>query len=258
MSFNSNNNNDRQPVNVTYSPVTFSNPESAICKSKLSISYFNKLLKIGIALRKNEGSNDAYATYDMENQTEVYVSYTKAKILHDLIEQMKTDDSIHNVCIELKGGLLVISDGSELGSDSPCITIHTMDGSGNVSSVIYQTKSNYHKGAYNYSTDSGSYEDQYFNDIELDSFQNVLHEYYNAATYAVAATVMEASMYKRNAMNERIYAIAEKVGAVTHNNGGGYSNKSQFLNNNNSSNDNSSMDIPNGYERSSFDDIANS
>ena len=102
----------------------------------------------------------------------------------------------------------------------------------------------------------GSFADMYFDDIELDVFSNVLLQYFNAGTYAFAASVMEANMYKHNSIRNTIYAIAEKVGASTNSNGnnGGYSSKSQFLNNNPSSNGNEMNGLPKEY--SSIDDIA--
>lgn len=254
MSFKTYNNNDRQPTNTTYSPVSFGNPEE-LGGSRLNVSYFNKLLQISI--QKRNGTKNDYATYDTENPSTVYLSITKAKMLYDLIEKMKTDNSIHNVCIETNKGLLMVSDGSNHGVTSPCISISSADESGAVSTVVYVTKTNYHKGAYNYDMDAGTYSDQYFNDIELDTFENVLLQYYNAGTYAVAATVMEANMYKHNALRNVIMAIAEKVGASTNNNnGGGYSNKSQFLNNNNNSSNGDMNGVPKEYESATFDDIA--
>ena len=109
--------------------------------------------------------------------------------------------------------------------------------------------------------DSNEYTDQYFGDLEIEVFENVLLQYYNAATYAIAATVMEASMYKHNALRNTINAIAEKVGVDFGNNGGGYSSKSQFLSGNNnqsSSSSNSGMSggVPKEYESATFDDIA--
>lgn len=252
MAFKNYDNNKTQVTNTTYSQVSFSNPESKVDQTRFSVSYFNKLLKLSLA-KKIEQNNNQFATYDTDNQVSVYVSFSKAKILLDLIRIMKEDDSIHNVCIELKGGLLTVSDGTEYGVNTPCFSITYGDENGNVNSIIYQTKS--HNGAYNYN--DGSYETKEFVDLELDSFETVLEEYYKASTYAVAATVMEASMYKRNATNTTIYAIAEKVGATT-NKGGGYSNKTTFLNNDNSSSSsNSSMNDSDEYSMSSFDDIHN-
>lgn len=250
MSFNTYNNNDKQPVNVTYSPVSFSNPEVENA-SRLNISYFNKLLQISI--QKRNGTKNNYATYDTEHPYTVFLSITKAKMLYDLIDKMKTDDSINNVCVETNKGLITVT------KNPTTISISSVDESGSVDTATYEIKKHYHKGAYNYDMRDGSFADMYFDDIELDVFSNVLLQYFNAGTYAFAASVMEANMYKHNSIRNTIYAIAEKVGASTNSNGngGGYSNKSQFLNNNNNSggNSNEMNGLPKEY--SSFDDIAN-
>ena len=91
MSFKSYNNNDKQPTNTTYSPVSFSNPE-ALDGSRLNINYFNKLLQVTI--QKRNGTKNDFATYDTENTADIYISITKAKVLYDLMQMMKNDDSI--------------------------------------------------------------------------------------------------------------------------------------------------------------------
>lgn len=252
---NTYNNNDKQPINVTYSSIGFSNPNGKAAQSKLNISYFNRLLKIGIA-NKKPSNNNGYDTYDNENQAAVFISSTKARILSSMINTLMSENDTHNVSVEIKNGLILVSDGSEFGIDSPCIVIKAADESGNISTAIYETKTDYHKGIANY-TDGGDYTEVPFSDLEILQFQNVLDEYVKASTYAIAASVMEAGMYKRNAATEVLYNIGRKVGVVSDgngNNGGG-----SFLNrsNNNSSNNG----LPNGvsakeYEVSSFDDIA--
>jgi hypothetical protein len=261
MAFRSYNNNDRQPTNTTYSGISFSNPGSEISQTKFSISYFNKVMKITIANRNNNGSNDNYATYDNDNAVVVYISNIKARILSDLITLMNARSDIHNVCVELKNGLMEVSDGSDYGSKSPCISISYAQEDGSVNKIVYQTKAGFHTGAYNYY--DGKYESKTFDNIELDTFQMCLEEYYKASSYAIAASVMEAGMYKRNYEVELIKSIAEKVGASNggSNNANKFNNKTFLSGNSESqpaSNSNvttpSSM-IPREYETSTFDDI---
>lgn len=249
------NNNERQITNNTFSSMSFSNSESKIAHSKLNISYFNRVLKVGIALQMNGDQNDTFAKFDNENQIAVYISWSKAKILLDLIRKMRLSKDIHNVCIELRGGLFTVSDGKEFGVPNTCFSIKYANDDGE-HVVIYETKTNY-MGAYNYK-DSQNYETAQFNDIELDAFETVLEEYYKAATYAVAASVMEANMYKREYTNNLINAIADKVGAQTagNNNKNSYNNKT-FLNNNGGGNNNEMNDGANTeFTQSSFEDIA--
>lgn len=253
------NNNDKQITNTTYSGVVFTNAESKIMQTRFSIAYFNKLMKISIALRNNAGSNDAYATYDTDNQVSVYVSPTKAFMLWHMIKTNLSEPTIHNVCIELKNGLFKISDGSEYGSDNYCFSISYADEAGNVNEVVYETKSSFYTAAYNYNDDK--FNTVTFSDMELTMLAMVLEEYYKASSYAVAATVMEANMYKRNAQVELIKAIADKVGVQ----GGGASkqfNSKTFLQGSNNSNNSSSNTgelngIPKYYEATTFESIAN-
>ena len=265
MALNTYNNNQKQITNTTYSNVVFSNGDSKLCPSRFSIAYFNKLMKVSIALRNNAGSNDAYATFDTENQVSVYVSPAKAWILAEMIDKMFTEGSdMHNVCVELKNGLLKVTDGTDFDLDHPCISISYADEAGNVNEVIYECKgASAYTGAYNYS--DGEFSTESFPEFELQSIVMALREYYKASSYAIAASVMEAGMYKRNSQYEMIKAIADKVGAQT-----GSGNKTSFNNktflsasNNNhntfSSGSNSSggmNGIPKEYEASSFDDIA--
>ena len=250
------NNNERNITNSTFSSIVFSNSESNIMHSRFSISYFNKLMKISIALRNNAGSNDSYATYDTDNQISVYVSYTKAYMLRKMIEKLQQDPDVHNVCIELKNGLLKVSDGSEYnGTGAPCISISYADEAGNVSEVVYETKNNF-TAAYNYS--DGSYETETFSNIEIDTFKMVLNEYYKAASYAVAATVMEASMYKRNYTTDILKGIAGKVGYEIGGNSKQFNSKTFLSNNNNRTASNNNSFVPKEYESSSFDELANS
>lgn len=253
------NNNERQVTNTTFSSMSFSNSESKISHSKFNISYFNRVLKVGIALESKDQANSSYVVYDNDNQTAVFISWGKAKILSDLIKKMKSDASIHNVCIELNGGLFMVSDGSDYGTTNPCFSITRGDDNG-VTTVIYETKNSY-SGAYNYK-DTQNYETYNAQNLELEAFETVLEEFYRTATYAVAASVMEANMYKRDYTNNLLQSIGEKVGARTsnNNNGGGNYNSRSFLGggNNNSSQSNTTSNNDNGFSQSSFEDIANS
>ena len=269
MAFNTNNNNQNQITNTTYTPISFANSESTIDATRFNISYFNKLMKISIAKRNNVGSADAYATYDNDNAVSVYVSYTKAKILHDLMVEMKDNKKMNNVCIELNSGLFKVSNGMEFGVNSPCFSISLGDQAGNITETVYQTKADYYQGAYNFK--DGKFSTKSFENMEYDIFLMVLEQYYIASSYAIAATVMEASMYKRNTQYSLIRAIADKIGVQTATGGGNNNsrnyNSMTFLANNSSpggNNYNQNRDS-NGmsgaseeYESSTFADIASS
>lgn len=258
MAFKSYNNNDKGPTCTTYSGISFSNPESSIGQTKISISYFNKVMKIAIAARNNGNSNNDFATYDNDNAVSVYVSNIKAKILYELIQRLKNDPDTHNVCVELKNGLIKISDGSEYGSSTPCISISYASEDGNVHEIVYQTKAGFHTGAANYN--NGKYENVVFDDIELDTFAMTLDEYYKASSYAVAASIWEANMYRHEYEINLIKSIAEKCGVQMSSGNSAKFNNKTFLNNDSNSNTATTTGsmIPKEYESSTFDDIASS
>ena len=255
MAFKPYNNNDKGPVCSTYSGISFSNPESSLGQTKISIGYFNKVMKISIAARNNNGSNNEYATYDNDNAVSVYVSSTKARILYLLIQKLISDPDTHNVCVELKNGLIKISDGSEYGSSTYCISISYASEDGSVHEIVYQTKGGYHTGAVNYS--NGTYQTETFDDIELETFMMALDEYYKASSYAIAASVWEANMYRHEYEINMIKSIAEKCGVQTNNNSNPakFNNKT-FLANGSQNNNTAGSMIPKEYESSTFDDIA--
>ena len=268
MAFNtySNNQQDNKPTVNVYTPISFTNPESKVQKSRFSISYFNKMMQLSIALRNNEGSNEEFARYNNDNAVKVYISYITAKLLHDGIVDMLTNGKKNNVCVETKNGLLKVSNGIEYGSETPCISIaYAMsDGSNRIAEAIYQTNPD-HTIAYNYS--DGAYSTMSFPNFEIDTFVMALEQYYLASSYAIAATVNESGMYRQRALYDTIRAIAGKVGVPTGGNqsANGYSNHT-FLNNSQNANSstagnnsvNSLNNVPKGYEQSSFDDIVNS
>lgn len=260
MAFKSYNNNEKQQLTcTTYTSISYSNPSSNIAQTKISISYFNKVMKIAIAARNNNGSNNEYATYDNDNAVFVYISNTKARILYLLIQKLIEDPSTHNVCVELKNGLLKVSDGSEYGSSNYCISILYAAKDGSVNEIVYETKGQYHKGAVNYS--DNTYQTVYFDNIELETFAMVLDEYYKASSYAIAASVWEANMYRHDYEINLIKSIAEKCGISSKDDSSKFNNKT-FLSDNNSNKSTYQSNnaakgnmIPKEYESSTFDDL---
>ena len=260
-SYTGNNQQDNKPTVNVYTPISFSNPDSQIQPSRFSISYFNRLMMMSIALKLKGNDNDEYAKYS-DNPTKVFISYRQAKILHDAILKMRTDNTIHNVCVETKNGLLKVSDGSEYGSPTACISISYASDQNAIVEVVYQTK-NTDTVAYNYS--DGEYSTMDMPNFEIDTLVMILDQYYYASSYAVAATVRESSMYYNKGIRDTIRAIAVKVGV----NFEGATKSQQNYNNhtflsgsNNSNNkpqfnNGATNNTPKGYDQASFDDIVN-
>ena len=251
-----NNNQDNKPTVNVYTPISFSNPGSKVMDTKFGISYFNRMMVLAIAGRSNSGSED-YATYDNDNAVKVFVSYHKAKILHDAILDMLTNKDKNNVCIELKNGLLKISNGVEYGSTFPCISISYADKDGNVNEIVYETKETGYEAAYDYS--DGNYSTLTFPRFEIETFLMVLDQYYKASSYAIAATIRESTMYRDKYNQNAIKAIAEKVGASFDMGGskGSFNNKTFLSQGGSTGSTTFSGDVPKEFEQSSFEDIAN-
>ena len=272
-----NNQYDNRPTVTVYTPISFSNPDSTVQASRFSISYFNRMMCLSIALPLQEKTAEGYTKYNNDNQIKIYLSYRQAKLLHDAILDM-FETGKNNVCIETKNGLLKVSNGIEFGSDTPCISVSYASDNDAIVEVVYQTKAN-DTVAYDYS--DGQFSTMSFPKFEIETFIMVLEQYYLASSYAIAASVHESSMYREKGSYELLKAIAGKVGAPVPQNGN--NNRSNFNshtflggNGNGGSNNNSGGNassvhsynnqasgggmngIPKGYDQTSFDDIVNS
>lgn len=249
MALSTYNNNDNRPTVNTYTPIAFANPNSNVMATRLSVSYFNRIMQITIA--KKAASNGDYDTYDNDNAVKVFISSMKAKNLYEMILRMKEDDSINNVCVETKNGLLKVSNGVEYGSTSYCISI-MRNINDVIDEVVYQFKES-DKGYYNYS--DGNFSTVDLPNIEFDTFLMVLNQYWLASSYSIAATVKESQMYAQKGIRDLITAIGKKVGALDSSNG----NNRTFLQDNNNNKSTANTNV-NGteYTMSTFDDIASS
>ena len=115
------NNNEKK----NYSPsltsgYRFSNPDSTVDKTSLTVSFWNKLLKVSIAPKK-ETENGEIA-FDHENAGSVYLSNTKAKVFHDeickFLEEYKQGKAPDNIGVATgKDGLIYLYNGKEFNAD---------------------------------------------------------------------------------------------------------------------------------------------
>lgn len=256
MAFKSYNNNQSGPTNTTYSGISFFNSESNVMKSRFSIAYFNKIMKIQIARKIDtaDGSNK----YD-ENPATFYLSNMKAYALYVALRDMLDGKSAyHNICQDQKNQLFKISDGTEYGTKNYCISISTKDEDGSITEVVYECKD--HTMSANYDG-KGNYETVPVLNQEINAIAMAFNEYYKASSYAIAASVMEAGMYKRQGQYDLITRIAEKVGVPVNNGGNGYSGGGRsggsfFGNNGSRQLAPSDMNPPKGFEPSTFDNLA--
>jgi uncharacterized membrane protein YgcG len=134
---------------------------------------------------------------------------------------------------------------------------------GQVTETVYETKD--HSFTANYDG-KGNFETVPVRNQEIETIAMAFIEYYKASAYAVAASVMEAGMYKRQAQYDRINQIAEKVGVPMQGSGNGFygggRSGGSFLDgsggNGSRGMDPNSMNPPKGFEASNFDSLAES
>lgn len=248
-------NNDK-PITNVYTPMMFSNPNSRIQATRLSISYFNRMMCIKIA-EKIPGNPGDIPKWNNDSSIGIYLSARQAKLLHDAIKDM-LETGKNNVNIETRKGMIQVSNGAEYGSDTPCVVIFYNSDNNGTGKAIYQMVGD-DTVAYNFT--EGNYSSMKFKNYEMETFLMVLEEYWRASSYAHVAAFRESMAYSEKTNKDVIFAIASKVGARVAGNQQG--NAQSFLSNNqsnfNSGSGSSEFNgAPQGYDQSSFDDIVNS
>lgn len=257
MSYNSysNNKNANKPYEPdVYTPYRFNNAESSVDKTCLTFSIWNRSLKISIAPRKE---NSEEVAFDMEKGVTVYLNHTKARILHDEIQNFLRDPDTYNGSgIPTGQGIITISNGKEFGSTNPVLTIRKVDELGNVvSCFVYEFKTDYYYSVRNY--DGGMNFNKEFDAyryLEIQSMLTMLEEYYKAMTYTIAYSVIEANKYNQSIITNRLNSLCEKMGIETNRSskaGSKYTSSTSFFNNAGSGSNTPSE----GYVPATIDDI---
>lgn len=260
------NNNEKKNYSPTVtSGYSFSHPESEIDKTKLYFSFWNKLLKISIAPKKNvEGDTIAF---DYENEGKVYLSHTKALIFYkEIMNFLKEYDekgtvSNSNVGVSTgKDGLIYLCDGTEFNANGPCLVIRKIDETGHsVACYLYEFRRNVHASVLKYDANTTNFESRFYDIIEIEQFANLLKEYYESMTMATAYSIQEANKYDTSRMNTKLKIIGEKLGVeFGKNNSNSRAVNSSYFSNAKpvSTTQNTGYNGPsNTYETGSLDDI---
>ena len=211
------NNNEKK----NYSPsltsgYRFSNPDSTVDKTSLTFSFWNKLLKVSIAPKK-ETENGEIA-FDHENAGSVYLSNTKAKVFHDeickFLEEYKQGKAPDNVGVATgKDGLIYLSNGKEFNADGPVLVIRKIDEKGHsISTFVYEFRRGIHNAILNYKEKTAAFESVPYDLVEIVSLANLLEQYYNAMTMATAYSIQESNKYDNSRLNTKLKIIGEKLG----------------------------------------------
>lgn len=211
------NNNEKK----NYSPsVTsgyrFSNPDSNIDKTSLSFAFWNKLLKISIAPKK-ETEGDTIA-FDHDNAGSVYLSHTKALIFYKEIMKFLEGYVNGNIPTNIgvssgKDGLIYICDGKEFNAEGPCLVIRKIDENGKCTSTyVYEFRRGVHTSVFNYIEKTSSFESRTYDLIEIEQIANLLKEYYQSMTMATAYSIQETNKYDNSRIQTKLKVIGEKLG----------------------------------------------
>lgn len=256
------NNNEKK----NYSPSVnsgyrFSNPESTIDKTSLSFTYWNKLLKVSIAPRKEiEGD---VISFDYDNAGTVYLSHTKAFMLYkemiNFLEMYKQGTAQTNAGVATGSeGLIYICDGKEFSADGPCLVIRKIDENGNCTSTfVYEFKRDVHSSVINYTEKTKSFESNLYELLEIEQIINLLKSYYEAMTMAVAYSVQEANKYDTSRLNTKLKIIGEKLGVEFTKQDNKFRNSNtSYFSNAKSSKEQSYTGATTAYEAGSLDDIS--
>lgn len=260
------NNNEKK----NYSPsVTsgyrFSNAESAIDKTALTFSFWNKLLKISIAPKKEIESD--VVSFDYDNAGSIYLSHTKALMLYNeimiFLEDYKAGNAPKNVGVPSGNeGLIYICNGEEFNADGPCLVIRKIDEKGHCTSTyVYEFRRNTHYTIKNYIEKTAEFDTNFYNELEIEQFANLLKSYYESMTMATAYSIQEAGKYDNSRMNTKLKIIGEKLGVdftkQSYNEKSRATNVSYFSNakSTSESNSNGYSGISSSYESGSIDDL---
>jgi len=203
-------NKEYQPS--VYSPYRMSNLEG-VDPSALSFSFWAGMLKASIA-PANKSNNDT-VSFDYKNAGVAYITHTKARILlNEIIKFQENPELYNNLGVDIKGGLVSISNGKEFGVANPCLVIRKVnETTGAVeSSYVYEFKTKFHYGIRNFDEKTSEFDIVYYENIELDQLKTILEQYYTAMTYATAYSIVDSSKFENSRVNTKLGLIAEKLG----------------------------------------------
>lgn len=210
--------NNRQQVKrpTVNSGYAFSNPMSLVDPTRLSASFWNKMLKLKIVPRVDTGNQDEIV-WSKDQDIAVHLTHIKAAMLAAEIRNFLKDPVAFNSSGVLSNETLVtISNGSEFGSVGTFLVIRKikLDTMETVSSYSYEFNSNFHFSVRNYNEEVASF-DKAFTDysiLEIEQLLGLLDNYVAAITNAIAYTVADQMDYRLNRTDDMIKSCASALG----------------------------------------------
>jgi len=212
VNYNNKQNGQFQPT--VYSNYKMSNTLSAVDQTTFSATFWNKILKLSIAPRKQ--TSDDSVVWDFDNSISIYINHTKARILANELKLFLSDPATYNSSGVPSGmGLITISNGSEFGVNGTFLVIRKINENGTPeSSYAYQFKDDYFYSVRNYNDKTSefnrSFED--YRNIEVEQLITLLEMYYQSMTNALAYSVVDALQYQNSRMHSSLEEIASKLG----------------------------------------------
>lgn len=205
-----NNKRDKQYMPVYYSEYGTGNKDG-IDPSALSYTFYNRMIKLSISpLKMNNGDK---ISYDHENAAVVWITHTKARMLYKAIQKVLSGEIENGGINTGNEGLVIFTNGKELGINNYCLIINKINESGEVlSSYAYEFKSKHHFSVENYSSKDSSHKKYYHNELEVEQLLDVLKSYYEAMTGAMAYSVMDGMRFNSNSNNTKLDLIMSKLG----------------------------------------------
>lgn len=237
-----------------YSGFNTSN-ENGIDPSALSYSFWKGFLKIAIApLLKNPTDKQKW---DHKNAACVYLTHTHARVLKKMALSVLEGKMFNGGVIAQGTNLITLSDGKEVGAKGPCLIIRCVQQDGTISGTyVYEfNRDNY--GIVNFKADSSDFDREFYENVEIDEFIEILDEFSEQMSKATAYTVIEEMKYDNSRLNTKIGLIAEALGVEFiggRGKGGSKSNSSYF----DSGNSDSSPSKRSSARQSTLDDIGGS
>lgn len=205
-----NNKKDKQYIPVYYSEYGTGNKDG-VDPSALSYTFYNRMLKLSISpLKMNNGDK---VSYDHENAAIVWLTHTKARMLYKEILKVLNGEIENGGVNTGNEGLIIFTNGKELGIANYCLIINKVDENGGIlSSYAYEFKTKHHFSVENFNSKDSSHKKYYHNELEVEQFLDLLKSYYEAMTGSIAYSVLEAERFNTNANNTKLDLIMSKLG----------------------------------------------
>ena len=220
-----NNRGEERKRPTVYSPYGFANTVSAVEVSRLSFSFWNKMLKITITpmVKKND---DGTITWDREGAGAGYLTHSKALILANEIRNFLSDrDKFNSSGIISNETLITISNGKEFGVDGTYLVLRKIDKETGktVSSWCYQFNTDFYNSVRNYDETTAAFSTEFdeYTNLEINQMLTLLDSYVESMTYAQAYANIDSTDYNYSQILNVLNACAKGLGVETGK--GGYS-----------------------------------